>query len=86
MSERPIRRTPLERIEYAIIVSTLLLLVVFTIQPLLNLLAISLSEPSRVAGMSGLTIFPNGFATDVWALLLQHPLVQMLVAATAPRG
>jgi putative aldouronate transport system permease protein len=76
MTERPIRRTPLERIEYAIIVSTLLLLVVFTVQPLLNLLAISLSDPARVAGMSGLTIFPNGFALDVWSLLVNHPRVQ----------
>jgi putative aldouronate transport system permease protein len=76
MTERPIRRTPLERIEYAIIVSTLLLLVVFTVQPLLNLLAVSLSDPARVAGMSGLTIFPNGFALDVWSLLVNHPRVQ----------
>ncbi len=71
-----IRRTPLERIEYVIIISTLLLLVVLTVQPILNLLAVSLSDPSRVAGMSGLTIVPNGFSFDVWQLLLQHPLVQ----------
>jgi putative aldouronate transport system permease protein len=76
MVERPIRRTPLERIEYAIIVSTLLLLVVFTVQPLLNLLAVSLSDPARVAGMSGLTILPNGLALDVWSLLVNHPRVQ----------
>src|SRR5262245_25542340 len=76
MAERRIKRTPLERIEYAIIVSTLLLLVVFTVQPLLNLLAISLSDPSRGAGMSGLTIIPNGFALDVWSLLVSHPRVQ----------
>jgi putative aldouronate transport system permease protein len=75
-TERKIKRTPLERIEYAIIVSTLLLLVVFTIQPLLNLLAVSLSDPSMVAGMSGLTIIPNGLALDVWSLLITHPRVQ----------
>lgn len=74
--EQAIKRTPLERIEYAIIVSTLLLLVVVTVQPLLNLLAVSLSEPSRVAGMSGLTIVPNGVSLEVWSLLLQHPQVQ----------
>jgi putative aldouronate transport system permease protein len=74
--EMRIRRTPLERIEYVIIISTLLLLVVLTVQPILNLLAVSLSDPSRVAGMSGLTIVPNGFSFDVWQLLLQHPLVQ----------
>ncbi len=71
-----IRRTPLERIEYAIIVSTLLLLVVLTVQPILNLIAMSLSDPSRVAGMSGLAVLPDGFSLDVWVLLFQHPLVQ----------
>jgi putative aldouronate transport system permease protein len=76
MAEMRIKRTPLERIEYAIILSTLLLLVVVTVQPLLNLLAISLSESSRIAGMSGLTILPSGFSLDVWVLLLNHPLVQ----------
>ncbi|HEY9011936.1 MAG TPA: carbohydrate ABC transporter permease [Devosia sp.] len=71
-----IRRTPLERLEYAIIVSTLLLLVVVTVQPILNLVAMSISDPSRVAAMSGLTIIPEGFSLDVWTLLLQHPQVQ----------
>ncbi|QYO78839.1 carbohydrate ABC transporter permease [Devosia salina] len=70
------RRTPLERIEYIIIVSTLMLLVVFTLQPLLNLLALSLSAPENVAGFSGLSIIPDGFSPDVWMLLLQHPNVQ----------
>jgi putative aldouronate transport system permease protein len=76
MAAAGIRRTPLERIEYAIIVSTLLLLVVVTVQPILNLLAVSLSDPGKVAGMSGLAIVPNGFSLDVWSLLLQHPNVQ----------
>lgn len=76
MASHAIGRSRLERIEYAIIVSTLLLLVVVTVQPILNLLAISLSDPSRIAGMSGLTIIPNGFSLDVWSLLLQHPNVQ----------
>ena len=35
-AESRIRRTPLERTEYAIIVSTLLLMVVVTVQPLLD--------------------------------------------------
>ena len=58
------RRTPLERVEYVLIVSTLLLLVVFTLQPLLNLLALSFTEPSKVAGFSGLSIFPEGTTSD----------------------
>jgi len=71
-----IRRTRLERIEYAIIVSTLLLLVVVTVQPILNLIVMSLSDPARVPGMSGLAVIPEGFSLDVWVLLFQHPLVQ----------
>ncbi len=70
------RRTPFERLEYALIVSSLLLLVVFTLQPLLNLLALSFSDPAKVPGFSGLSIIPDGFSLDVWALLLQHPNVQ----------
>ena len=70
------RRTPLERVEYILIVSSLLLLVVFTLQPLLNLLALSFTDPSNVAGFSGLSIIPDGLSTDVWMLLLQHPNVQ----------
>ena len=71
-----IRRTPLERIEYAIIVTTLLAMVVVMLQPILNLLAVSFSDPSQVAGKSGLDIWPSGFSLDVWMLLLQHPNVQ----------
>ncbi len=71
-----IGRTPLERIEYAIIVSTLLALVVMTVQPILNLLAVSFSDNARVPGMSGLTIIPDGFSLDVWTVLVNHPRVQ----------
>lgn len=71
-----IRRSPLERAEYAIIITTLLLLVVLTVQPILNLIAMSFSEPSKVTAMSGLAIIPDGFSLDVWTLLLQHPQVQ----------
>lgn len=69
-------RTSLERVEEAIIVSVLLLLVVVTVQPILNLLAISLSEPARIPGMSGLTILPDGISFDVWKLLFEHPAVR----------
>lgn len=69
-------RTPMERAESALILSTLLLLVVLTVQPLLNLLALSLSDPGKVAGFSGLSIIPDGFSPNVWLLLLQHPYVQ----------
>ena len=69
-------QTSIERIEQAIIVSSLLLMVVVTVQPMLHLLALSLSDPARVPGMSGLTIIPSGFSLDVWGLLISHPSVQ----------
>jgi putative aldouronate transport system permease protein len=69
-------RTPLERIEYAIIISTLLLMVVVTVQPLLNLLAVSLSDPAKLPGMSGMEVLPRGLSFDVWSLLLNHPNVR----------
>jgi len=76
MARVNVRRSPLERAEYAIIVSTLLLVVVLTMQPLLHLLAVSLSDPGQVAGMSGLAVVPQGLSTDVWALLINNPAVQ----------
>ena len=60
LRETRARKTPMERIEYAIIVSTLLLLVVITVQPILNLIAVSFSDPGQVAGMSGLAVMPAG--------------------------
>lgn len=69
-------RTGLERAEGVIIVSVLLALVVVTVQPILNLLAISLSDPANVPGMSGLAIVPQGLSFDIWTLLANHPAVQ----------
>lgn len=70
------RQTPLERIEQTIIVSTLLLLVVVTVQPILNLVALSVTDPAKVPGMSGLAIWPRGFSLDVWDILVNHPAVR----------
>lgn len=70
------RSTPFERIEYILILSVLFLMVVITIQPILHLVAVSFSDPTRVPGMSGLEIWPDGFSLQVWSLLLQNPNVQ----------
>ena len=80
-----IRRTPLERAEYAIIVSTLVLMVAVCVQPILNLLAISFSDPARVPGMSGLTIVPEGFffalaATAITSSLMSCSIGNGIVA------
>ena len=69
-------RTGLERAEGVIIVSVLLALVVVTVQPVMNLLAISLSDPANVPGMSGLAVIPEGLSFDIWTLLANHPAVQ----------
>jgi len=69
-------RTGIEKVEQVIIVSALLLLVVITVQPILNLLELSLSEPANVPGMGGLTIIPDGLSFTVWELLINHPAVQ----------
>lgn len=70
------RQTPFERAEQTIIVSSLLLLVVVTVQPILNLIALSFSDPAQVPGMSGLAILPRGFSLDVWNILVNHPAVR----------
>lgn len=69
-------RTGLERAEGVIIVSVLLALVVITVQPILNLLAISLTEPANAPAMSGLAVIPDGLSFDIWTLLANHPAVQ----------
>jgi len=76
-------RTPLERTENLLIGSTLVLMAVVTLQPMLNLLAISLSDPEQIVGMGGLTIIPRGFSTGVWELLLTHPSVLTGIANSA---
>lgn len=53
----------------------LFLLVVVTLQPILNLVAISFSSPEKVPGMSGLEVIPQGFSLDVWKLLLNNEAV-----------
>jgi putative aldouronate transport system permease protein len=42
--------------------------------PLLNLLALSLSDPSRVSEVRGLTVFPKGFSLVNYRVLLANPL------------
>lgn len=70
------RSTSFERIEYALILSVLFLMVVVTAQPILHLVAVSFSDPAEVPGMSGLEVLPRGLSTDVWSLLINNPNVQ----------
>ncbi|MGG3279831.1 carbohydrate ABC transporter permease [Paenibacillus solani] len=55
-----------------------LLLFVFTLMvlvPLLNLLALSLTDPGKAHLMGGLDIIPKGFSTINYQLLLSNPLI-----------
>lgn len=70
------RSTPLERVEYILILSALFLMVIVTAQPVLHLVAVSFSDPANVPGMSGLEVVPNGFSMQVWELLIKNPNVQ----------
>ncbi len=70
------RRTPFERFEYILILSTLFLMVIVTAQPILHIVALSFSDPAKVPGMSGLEIVPDGLSLQVWTLLIQNPNVQ----------
>lgn len=74
LRSRPVHSSR-ERVENFLIGAGLVLMVVVTLQPLLNLLAISLSDPGEVAGMNGITIIPRGFSLTVWQLLVTHPRV-----------
>ncbi len=52
----------------------LLLVSVAVLVPLLNLLALSLSDPSRVSEVRGLTIIPKGFSLINYKVLYANPL------------
>ncbi len=74
-AQKAIKRTKEDKALQIIIVSTLFLLIVITLQPIFHLLAVSLSEPSKVQLMEGIEIFPKGFSIDVWAALLKNPQI-----------
>jgi len=52
----------------------LLLASILVLVPLLNLLALSLSDPSRVSEVRGLTIVPKGFSLINYKVLYANPL------------
>ena len=43
--------------------------------PLLNILAMSLSDPTKVSELSGLGIFPKGFSLINYEIILANPLI-----------
>lgn len=57
-------------IQFALFLFALAILI-----PLLNILAMSLSEPSRVNDLSGLGIIPQGFSFINFEIILSNPLI-----------
>lgn len=43
--------------------------------PVLNIVALSLSEPSQVGDLSGLGIFPKGFSLRNYEIILSNPMI-----------
>lgn len=43
--------------------------------PLLNIVAMSLTEPNRINELSGLGVFPKGFTLDNYKMILSNPLI-----------
>ncbi len=59
-----------------VVIYLLLFLLTLTILiPILNLLALSLTDPLQAPEMSGLDILPNGFSIINYQILLSNPLV-----------
>ncbi|WP_226036072.1 carbohydrate ABC transporter permease [Aquibacillus saliphilus] len=58
-----------------IIYSLLLLCSISVLVPILNLLAVSLTDPLRSQEMSGLDIIPKGFSLINYEILLSNPMI-----------
>nr|MBK5237291.1 carbohydrate ABC transporter permease [Clostridium sp.] len=59
-----------------LILYTLLFIVTLSmLLPILNLLALSLTDPARVKEVTGLTIIPKGFSLDNYSALFSNPQI-----------
>ena len=68
-------KTPASEMAWRCFIAVLLLAIsVVVLVPLLNLLALSLSDPARVSEVRGLTIFPKGFSVINYRVLAANPL------------
>jgi putative aldouronate transport system permease protein len=65
-----------------IITITLFIMTLTVLIPLLNLLAMSLSDPLKVHKLGGLQIFPEGFSLINYKVLLSNPLVMKSIFNT----
>ncbi len=59
----------------SIIYTILFIITLAVLIPVLNLVAMSFSDPTRVGELSGLGIFPKGFSLINYELILSNPLI-----------
>ena len=69
-----------DRLLRAAIGAFLIAFSVVVLVPILNLLALSLSDPRRVAEVSGLTVIPKGFSLVNYRVLAANPLFVRSIA------
>lgn len=68
-------RTPARELAWRTAIAVFLVAIsVIVLVPLLNLLALSLSDPSRVSEVRGLTVVPKGFSLINYRVLAANPL------------
>jgi putative aldouronate transport system permease protein len=68
-------RTPARELAWRCAIAVFLVAIsVIVLVPLLNLLALSLSDPARVSEVRGLTIVPKGFSLVNYRVLAANPL------------
>ena len=62
-----------ERVFRGLLTLALLVFAAIVLVPLLNLLALSLSDPRRVSELTGLSVLPRGFSLIVYKVLAANP-------------
>jgi putative aldouronate transport system permease protein len=68
------RSTGKDRLVAVVIAIILLSVTLVVLVPILNLVALSLSDPKRVAEVKGLTVLPKGFSLVNYRVLFANPL------------
>ncbi|MCE5255963.1 MAG: carbohydrate ABC transporter permease [Spirochaetaceae bacterium] len=74
MKKSKVKITTADKVWQVFIVTLLLCVSVIVLVPILNLIALSLSDPARVSEVRGLTIFPKGFSLVNYRVLAANPL------------
>lgn len=64
-----------EKVFYTIVLVVLFIVTLTMLVPILNILALSLSDPARINEVKGMTIIPKGFSLINYKVLLSNPKV-----------